>query len=258
MAPFQVYGNLFFVGTQPASAHIIDTGSGLILLDAGYQQTLPYVIDSIYRLGFRLEDLRLILLSHGHIDHIGGARMLRDMTGAEIAIGKQDEEYASGKRDLTYASELGMVYDTPFEPDVLLSDLDEIRIGDTCIRCFHTPGHTEGTMSYLFNVSGGERELVAGTHGGIGINTMSREFLEAYGLPLSLRDAFFEGLDRMEKLHVDIFIPNHQDQWNTLERYRRLIGGEREAFVDVSAWNGYLRMARDRLNCLIEGETNAV
>ena len=62
----------------------------------------------------------------------------------------------------------------------------------------------------------------------------------------------------MEKLHVDIFIPNHQDQWNTLERYRRLIGGEREAFVDVSAWNGYLRMARDRLNCLIEGETNAV
>lgn len=74
MEPFRVFGNLYFVGTKPASAHLIDTGAGLILLDSGYPETLYLVLDSIRRLGFRLEDLALILHSHGHIDHIGGTR----------------------------------------------------------------------------------------------------------------------------------------------------------------------------------------
>ena len=68
MEPFRVFGNLYFVGTKPASAHLIDTGAGLILLDSGYPETLYLVLDSIRRLGFRLEDLALILHSHGHID----------------------------------------------------------------------------------------------------------------------------------------------------------------------------------------------
>ena len=57
MEPFRVFGNLYFVGTEPASAHLIDTGAGLILLDSGYPETLYLVLDSIRRLGFRLEDL---------------------------------------------------------------------------------------------------------------------------------------------------------------------------------------------------------
>ena len=82
MEPFRVFGNLYFVGTEPASAHLIDTGAGLILLDSGYPETLYLVLDSIRRLGFRLEDLALILHSHGHIDHIGGTRALVELTGS--------------------------------------------------------------------------------------------------------------------------------------------------------------------------------
>lgn len=82
-----------FVGTKPASAHLIDTGAGLILLDSGYPETLYLVLDSIRRLGFRLEDLALILHSHGHIDHIGGTRALVELTGAKTAIGAADARY---------------------------------------------------------------------------------------------------------------------------------------------------------------------
>lgn len=93
MEPFRVFGNLYFVGTEPASAHLIDTGAGLILLDSGYPETLYLVLDSIRRLGFRLEDLALILHSHGHIDHIGGTRALVELTGAKTAIGAADARY---------------------------------------------------------------------------------------------------------------------------------------------------------------------
>ena len=69
-APFRIFGNLYFVGTQPASTHIIDTGEGLIMLDSGYQHSLYSVIDGIYSVGLDVHDLKFILHTHGHIDHI--------------------------------------------------------------------------------------------------------------------------------------------------------------------------------------------
>lgn len=140
MEPFRVFGNLYFVGTEPASAHLIDTGAGLILLDSGYPETLYLVLDSIRRLGFRLEDLALILHSHGHIDHIGGTRALVELTGAKTAIGAADADTVRGRRPLTFAKELGMTFDGFFEPDRLLQDGDVIALGSTRITCLHTPG----------------------------------------------------------------------------------------------------------------------
>ena len=139
MEPFRGFGNLYFVGTEPASAHLIDTGTGLILLDSGYPETLYLVLDSIRRLGFRLEDLALILHSHGHIDHIGGTRALVELTGAKTAIGAADADTVRGRRPLTFAKELGMTFDGFFEPDRLLQDGDVIALGSTRITCLHTP-----------------------------------------------------------------------------------------------------------------------
>ena len=129
MVPFRVFGNLYFVGTKPASAHLIDTGNGLILLDSGYPETLYLIMDSIRELGFNPYEITLILHSHGHIDHIGGTRALVELTGAKSAIGRADLDYVTGKRDLTYAKELGMSFDGYFEPDQLLDDGDVIKLG---------------------------------------------------------------------------------------------------------------------------------
>ena len=188
--PLRIYGNLYFVGTKPASTHIVDTGEGLILFDTGYDQSLYEVIDNIYRVGLNPHDIRYILLTHGHIDHLGGARALQQLTGAKTALGAPDRDYANGTLDLTYARELGMVYNEAFEPDILLSDADEIRLGNTTVRAVSTPGHTPGAMSYFFDVRDGEEVFRAGLHGGMGINTLSREFLLKYSLPFSLREDF--------------------------------------------------------------------
>ena len=254
MEPFCILGNLYFVGTKPASSHIIDTGDGLIMLDSGYPETLYLVIQSMHELGLDPYDLRYILHSHGHIDHIGGTRALVELTGAKTILGRQDLDYVTGKRDLTFAKELGMKFDCPFTPDILLDDGDEIRLGNTVIRCLHTPGHTEGTFSFFFDVTAHGNTYRVGTHGGVGENSMAKAFLEQYGLPLSLRDDFRNGLHRLRDEKVDVFIGNHQHQCHTLERYQQIKAGKWDAFVDRQAWPDFLDSCERMLDALLARE----
>ena len=79
MEPFRIIGNVYFAGTFQASCHLIDTGEGLILIDPGYSNSLYLVIRSIYKLGFRPEDIRYIVLTHWHNDHTEATRALVDL-----------------------------------------------------------------------------------------------------------------------------------------------------------------------------------
>lgn len=259
MTPFRIFGNLYFVGTKPASAHLIDTGDGLILLDSGYPETLYLVMNGIRELGFSPYDLKLILHSHGHIDHIGGTRALVELTDAKTAISFADADTVRGKRPLTFAKELGMTFDGFFEPDRLLQDGDVIALGNTRITCLHTPGHTEGTMSYFFDITDENgRTLRAGTHGGVGMNSMARSYLLAYGLPLQLREDFRAGLHRLQHEHVDIFIGNHQDQCDTIGKYRQIQSGKLDAFIDATAWPLYLTDCEQKLDRMLAEEAESL
>ena len=252
--PLRIFGNLYFVGTPPASVHIVDTGEGLIMFDTGYQQSLYMVIDNIYKVGLNPHDIKYILLTHGHIDHMGAAKALRELTGAKIALGKEDRDYANGTLDLSYAKELDMEFSETFEPDLLLSDGDEIRLGNTAVRAVATPGHTPGAMSYFFNVSDGKDTFIAGLHGGMGINTLCKEFLDKYDLPYTLREDFVRSMLRLNQEKVDIFLGNHM-QHNHTERKAELVrSGNRLAFVDPDEWQAYNLWCIKNLENMIKKE----
>ena len=252
--PLRIFGNLYFVGTSPASVHIVDTGEELIMLDTGYQQSLYMVLDNIYRVGLDPHDIKYILLTHGHIDHMGAAKALRELTGAKIALGKEDRDYANGTLDLSYAKELDMEFSETFEPDILLSDGDVIELYDTRIRAVATPGHTPGAMSYFFNVSDGKDTFIAGLHGGMGINTLCKEFLKKYDLSYTLREDFVHSMLRLNEEHVDIFLGNHM-QHNHTERKAELIkSGNKLAFVDPDEWQSYNLWCIKNLENMIEKE----
>ncbi len=235
-APVRIFGSLYFVGTQPASTHIIDTEEGLIMLDSGYRQSLPLVLSHMRELGLDIQNLKYIVHTHGHIDHMGGTAELVRMTGAKTFLGKADREYANGTLDLTYSKELGMVWDQPFEPDVLLSDGDEIQLGSTRIRCVATPGHTPGAMTFFFDVTEKGETYTAALHGGMGRNTMCREFLDRYGLSYDCREQFLAAMDRLMEEKVDIFLGNHMQHNDTPQKTDALKNGDRYAFVNPLEW----------------------
>ncbi len=235
MKPFKMADNLYFVGAVGGSSHVIDTGEGLIMLDTGYPQTLYQVIENMYLMGLNPKDIKYIIHSHGHYDHLGATKALVELTGAKTFLGEADRDYANGTLDLTWAKELGTEYGEAFEPDVLLKDGDIITLGNTTIRCVSTPGHTPGTMSFFFNAFYKGKEYACGMHGGVGTNTMHNEFLEKYNLPKTCREEFLEGLNKVRNEKVEIFVGNHV--WNNATREKaEQITDDFNPFINEKEW----------------------
>ncbi len=240
MEPFKIKGNLYYVGCYAASSHLIDTGDGLILIDTGYPQNLYLLINSIYKLGFSPYDVKYILHSHGHYDHLGGTKAFCELTGAKTFLGHGDETYADGTEDLTWATELGYKYYEAFTPDVIMHDGDVIELGNTKIEVVSTPGHTPGTMSFFFDIEEDGKTYHVAMHGGVGSNSLTKDFLDKYNLPYSLRDEFIQGIDKVIDREVDIFIGNHVWNNKTDERYKKLVNGDKDAFFDKEQWKNFL------------------
>lgn len=252
--PGKIFGNLYFVGTRPASSHLIDTGDGLILIDSGMPDALWIVLDNVRELGFREKDIKIILMSHGHYDHAGATRELKELTGAKTYIGKGDLKMVTGEEDTALSDVPNYRYTYNFIPDVLLEDGDCVTLGSTTILCLSTPGHTDGTMSFFFNVSDKEKTYLAGMHGGVGSNTLTREFLQKHSLPLSNRDKFLKGLERVKEKKVEIFLGNHVANNSTEEKLSRVEAGEKDAFYGPEEWQWFLEQTKNKIKSLIEKE----
>lgn len=253
MPPFRIWGNIYFVGTKPASTHIIDTGDGLIMIDSGYQHSLYLVLENMRKLGLDPMDIKYIVHTHGHIDHCGATRALVEMTGAKTFLGEADKDYVNGVLPLSFAAPLKLELEE-FEADVLINDGDTITLGNTTLTAVASPGHTPGAMSYIFEVQEGDRKLIAGIHGGAGTNSLRKAFLNHYGLPFTYREDYFFTMDKLKTIPVDIYLGNHVGQNQTPEKYQQLIAGNKDAFVDPSAWAEFAEKCKNRLSKLIAEE----
>lgn len=248
--PFRVAGDVYFVGTIPASTHIIDTGDGLILIDSGYPQSLYLVIANMAELGFSYKDIKYIVHSHGHYDHLGATKALKELTGAKTCIGAPDADFANGKLDLTWAREIGTEYYEQFEPDILLNDGDIIKLGNTSIRCISTPGHTPGTMSFFFETKENGKTFTCAMFGGMGTNSMMLDWLEKNGLSDSCRLDFIHSLKKVRNIPVDIHIGNHFWISGYSEKLKKL-GQSENPFIDATEWKRVIDASLSEITTLI-------
>ena len=239
--PFRIAGNLYFVGNEWCSSHLIDTGDGLLLLDTPCASALPGLLYSISYLGFQPRDLRYILVSHAHVDHYGAVSALVHFTGARTYLGAVDAKDMRVNRDRleTMHREMGQ-YEEFFVPDVELEDGDIIHAGNTDIRCVLTPGHTVGVMSHFWTLEHEGQTYHVGIYGGAGFISLSKEALEANGQPLSIRDDFAASIDKVWNEPVDITLGNHPFHNDTYPKYERMQRGERNPFIDPAEWHRFL------------------
>ena len=254
IAPFKMFGNLYFIGSRAVSVHLIDTGEGLILIDTGYPDMRQQILQSMRTLGFDPADIRILLHSHGHYDHIGSTMHFKALSGAKTYISRIDNEIVNGSRPLSWAEELGHDPLPSFSCDVLLEDGDVIALGNTRITCRLAPGHTEGTMCFFFEIEEDGRRCTAAMHGGVGTNSMEAWFLNKYGLPFELREIFRRDLREFAKVPVDIVLGNHPDQSDTEGKLARILGGEKDACIDPAEWPRFMKACEERLDRMIASE----
>ena len=234
MKPFRMAGNLYFVGTSEAPSHLIDAGDGLILIDTGSEETADVVIESVTALGFDIRDVRYIIHSHGHCDHTDGTPKIVALSGAETFLCSKDIKYLTG-----------------WKPDHDLRDGDVITLGNTQILCLSTPGHTEGTTSFFFNVEDGGRTYRAGMFGGADVNQLKKDFLDSRNCSWLNRGLFYVSIERLRQEHVDIFVGNHARNNHTRENCELMQAVDRNPFIDDTKWLPFLDLCEQNLQTVI-------
>lgn len=234
IAPFKIVGNVYFVGTFQASTHLIDTGDGLILIDPGYADSFYLVIDGIYKLGFTPKDIKYIVNTHWHWDHVEATAALADLSGAKTLLGRYDEEKA--KRY--------------FLPDILIKDGDILSLGNTQMYFMETPGHTKGTISFFFDTTENGKTYRVGMFGGAGANTLKAGEFDFEGC----REAYRDSLHRLKKEKVDVFIGNHVWNNDTFGKAKILLEAGENTFIDGKLWGRFLDFCEKRLDEVIQSE----
>ncbi|MBP7401467.1 MAG: MBL fold metallo-hydrolase [Clostridia bacterium] len=248
---FRIFGNLFFVGDADAGAHLVDTGDGLILIDTGYPTARTGFLQSILEAGFDPANVRILLHTHGHFDHFGATADIVARSGAQTCLGAADARMFRENPALAL-TDIGWFADAPlFRPDRELEDGDIIALGSVTVRAVATPGHSDGVMSYFFDVTENGRTLTAGLLGGAGLNTLCRPFVERFSRTHARAD-FVRSLAKVRSEKVDITLGNHAPQNRTPEKRARQLActDASNPFVDPAEWAGMIdgiRAAYDRM-----------
>lgn len=249
--PFQMYGNLWYVGDSWVCAHIVDTGNGLLLFDAGNcgNAATAMLVNAIWEAGFNPADVKWLVLSHGHVDHIGAVNFFKRMFGTKIYLGEPDARNFREHPELALIHESTDYMDELFTPDVEIHEGDVIDFGRTEVTFHLAPGHTDGVISCFFDVTDGAEVKRVGYYGGFGFNTLQKAYLQEIGdETFSRRKIYLESIQKVINEKVDIFMPNHTNNVDLLNKRQYMIEHPDEnPFVDETAWKTYLQMKYDDL-----------
>lgn len=255
--PFQVAGNLYAIGNREIGCYLIDSGEGLIILDTGYNSCAGQFFNNIWQLGFRPQDVKMIFHTHNHEDHIGSTNLLVQMSGATTYMSETDGKELA--KAVSGACSGMAVFGNPalrFVPDVYTHDGDTFTLGNVTVTCIDTPGHTKGCQSFFFDVTMENGSLKrAALHGGVGINTLHKEFMEMAGYP-DAREDFFGQLNRIMDWPVDINLGSHVLQNYTMEKLakRKEDPNGPNPFIDKTEWKQLITLAKDMACEMIEKE----
>ncbi len=162
--PFRIVGNIHYVGAANIASYLITTPQGHILIDTGMTEMHDVIRNNVARLGFKTSDIKIMLSSHAHFDHIAGHAAMKKLTGAQVmAMAGDAEALESGKDN----SALGAIGWEPVKVDRVLKHGDTVSLGGVTLRAVHSPGHTQGATTWVTTVEDRGRQYVVAVLGGM-------------------------------------------------------------------------------------------
>ncbi len=246
--PFQLYGNSYYVGTRGLSAILLTSANGHVLLDAGLPQSAAPIMANIRALGFRVEDVRLIVNSHAHYDHAGGIAALQRASGADVVASAWSASVMRAGESQPGDPQLFISLRFPRVDSVrVIGNGDTLRVGSTAIVANFTGGHTPGGTSWSWQSCEEDTCLsmvYADSQTAISDSTFLYTSNRTYP---GVLDEFARGIATLEQLSCDVLITPHPAAVDLFGRVTARDAGERRALVDTLACKRYAENARAKL-----------
>ena len=234
--PFRIAGNVYYVGAADLSSYLITSPKGHILLDSGMLETVPQIKANIAKLGFKLEDVKALIISHAHYDHVAGIAELKRLTKAKLYVSEEDAGLLArgGKGDPNFGDRF------PFEPataDRTFKDGWDLELGGTTMTAMVTPGHTKGCTTWTTTANEGGRKLNA-----IFVCSVTAPGYTLIGNkehPQIVGD-YENTFRRLKTMKVDLFLSSHASAFKMAEKLEsRKANPNVNPFIDPK---GYLEM----------------
>ena len=223
--PFRVAGNVYHVGTEALGAFLIATPEGHVLIDGALPESADQIAANIRRLGYRVEDVKYLLISHAHMDHAGGLARLKALSGARLLASAGDApELAAGK--VGYRDSFDF---PPVEVDRVIADGERLRIGGTTLTAHVTPGHTKGCTSWSARIEHERRPL--DVIFACSLTVAGQPLVDDAGYPEAAAD-FRASFEKLKRLKADVYVTFHSGFFDMEAKRERQAAGEPDAFID--------------------------
>lgn len=249
LEPFRIIGNIHYVGTTELGVYLLTTKEGHVLIDGGFDVTAPVILESIRKLGFRPEDVKILLITQAHMDHVGSMAELKKATGGRVMAMEGDAALmeAGGKGDFAFGDTFMF---PPVKVDRVLRDGDVVTLEDTTLTARHTPGHTEGCTTWTMDVEEGGEKLTVVFPGSLSVNPPVR-LVTNPSYPGIAKD-YERSIALMRALDVDVFLGAHSGFFALRDKAERLRQGENpNPFIDPAGFRTWVddmeRQFRDRI-----------
>ncbi len=225
--PFQLIGNIYYVGTEGIAVYIIKTSQGLILMDTAMPQSTGMIKDHITKLGFKVADIKIILNSHAHLDHTGGFAEIKKETGAQLIAGERDKPLLEGGYYPGDEKNVDLAF-PPVKVDRTVKEGDKVTLGDTTLTAHATPGHSPGCTSWEMTVKDGDesREVLFFCSGTVALNRL-------VGQPTypGIVDDYRATYAKVKAMKIDVLLGPHPEVYGMQAKRAQMKDGAPNPFV---------------------------
>jgi metallo-beta-lactamase class B len=254
--PFRIAGNLYYVGSLDLAAYLVVTPQGNILINSNLESSPAQIRQSIQQLGFRYEDTKILLISHGHYDHCAGSAQILRETHAQYAVMAQDVSVveSGGRTDFHYANDKSMRF-PPAHVDRVLHDGDKVSLGGTVLTAHLTAGHTKGTTTWTLDEVENDRTLHVVIVGSPNVNP-GYKLVGNKQYPTIAAD-YRHQFDVLKHLPCDIFLGAHGGYFDLEQKYARWKAGDKNVFIDPAGYKAYIADREQAFRTELQRQTGA-
>jgi metallo-beta-lactamase class B len=243
--PARLVGPIYFVGTKGLSVFLIATSEGHIIVNTGMPGSGKLIEASIRKLGFKPEEIKILLIGHAHVDHAGGHAHLQKLSGAKVAVIAEEQELieSGGKKDFFYGKQPAFEFD-PVKVDQTFKDGDEIKLGDVTLKALLTGGHTKGSTTFAMKAVEDGKTYSVVFPNGTSVNPGYR--VEKNPSYPGIGDDYRRTLRILEGIEPDIWLHPHNDTYAFEAKLKRAEREGAKAWVDPEGYKKWVALQRTR------------